>query len=115
VGRAINYPVGSVVVVTFPFSDLKGQKLRPALVIAHVEFDDLILCQITSKAYTSKTAIRLTPSDFQEGKLPITSYIRPDKLFTCDPKIIKQAAGKLTGTKRKSVLKQVREIFASTQ
>ncbi len=35
--------VGSVVLVTFPFSDLKGQKVRPALVLANVEFDNLIL------------------------------------------------------------------------
>ena len=40
---------GDVVVVPFPFSDLTQAKRRPALVIATLEGDDLILCQITSQ------------------------------------------------------------------
>ena len=39
---------GDVVVVPFPFSDLTQTKRRPALVIANLSGDDLILCQITS-------------------------------------------------------------------
>ena len=34
---------GDVVVVPFPFSDLTNAKRRPALVIAELEGDDLIL------------------------------------------------------------------------
>jgi hypothetical protein len=41
--------VGTVVLVSFPFSDLSHSKLRPAVVTAHVGRDDWILCQITSK------------------------------------------------------------------
>ncbi len=40
---------GDVVVIPFPFSDLSQSKRRPALVIAELEGDDLILCQITSQ------------------------------------------------------------------
>ena len=39
---------GDVVVVPFPFSDLSTSKRRPALVLADLAGDDLILCQITS-------------------------------------------------------------------
>jgi len=35
---------GSVVVVPFPFSDLSQAKKRPALVIADLRNNDLILC-----------------------------------------------------------------------
>jgi mRNA interferase MazF len=40
----------SIVVVAFPFSDLSGNKLRPAVVLADAGRDDWILCQITSKS-----------------------------------------------------------------
>jgi len=40
---------GSVVAVKFPFSDLTSSKLRPALVAAKLERNDLILFQITSR------------------------------------------------------------------
>jgi mRNA interferase MazF len=40
---------GDVVVVPFPFSNLSQSKRRPALVIALLEGNDAILCQIISK------------------------------------------------------------------
>ncbi|MFA6084453.1 hypothetical protein [Mucilaginibacter sp.] len=40
---------GDVVVIPFPFSDLSGSKRRPALVLADLPGDDIILCQITSQ------------------------------------------------------------------
>ncbi|MBI2600168.1 type II toxin-antitoxin system PemK/MazF family toxin [Candidatus Daviesbacteria bacterium] len=104
--------VGSVVLVNFPFSNLQGQKVRPALVLANVEFSNLILCQITSRSYTSKNAICIKLKDFAKGNLPIASFVRPDKLFTADRTIIKSVRGKLTPKMKNKILKQVCNIFA---
>lgn len=49
--------VGDVVVISFPFSDLSATKRRPAFVAAVAEHGDLILCQITSKRYSSEIAL----------------------------------------------------------
>ncbi len=105
------FTVGSVVSVVFPFSNLKGQKIRPALVLARVEFDNLILCQITSKPYSSKTAIRIRKSNFAEGKLPVISSVRPDKLFTADASIIKDKLGRLNIKTKDKILQKVRKQF----
>lgn len=113
------FTVGSVVLVTFPFSNLKGQKVRPALVLANVEFDNLIakqqtcliLCQITSKPYSSTTAIRIESADFKEGGLPVISYVRPDKIFTADAAIIKNTAGELNIKIKRVIIKNVRKLF----
>ncbi len=104
--------VGSVVLVSFPFSNLKGRKIRPALVLAQVEFNNLILCQITSKSYSSKTAISIEHSDFEEGMLPLKSFVRPDKLFTADRSILKSNAGMLKSNKLKAILRKVHKLFA---
>ena len=84
------FVIGSVVLVAFPFSDLKGKKIRPALVLAHAEFGNLILCQITSKPYSSKKAIRIKSRIFTKESIPIESFVRIDKLFTADTSIIKK-------------------------
>ena len=105
------FTVGSVVLVSFPFSNLKGKKIRPTLVLAQVEFNNLILCQITSKPYSSKTAIIIEQSNFAEGKLPLKSFVRPDKIFTADISILKGKAGELTSNKMKAVLQKVRKLF----
>jgi mRNA interferase MazF len=105
------FVVGDVVVVSFPFSDLSGQKLRPALVIACAEFGNLILCQITSKPYTSKLAIKIESSDFTRGALPIKSYVRPDKIFTAEPTIVQKIVGTLDGPVARAILQKVQAQF----
>ena len=73
---------GDVVVVPFPFSDLTRAKRRPALVIAEMEGDDLILCQITSQRIRDRYAIPIDDKDFQTGSLKQRSNVRPNRLFT---------------------------------
>ena len=108
------FTVGSVVLVSFPFSNLKGKKIRPALVLAQVEFNNLILCQITSKPYSSKSAISIEQFDFKEGMLPLKSFVRPDKLFTADKSIISGKAGELKSSKRNTILQKVRKLFTES-
>lgn len=104
---------GQVVSVQFPFSNLKQIKRRPALILAQAEFQNLILCQITSKPYASQQALELQAKDFASGSLPITSYIRPDKIFTCDPEIIERIVGHLSEQKINQVKQSVRFLFDS--
>ena len=86
---------GDVVVVPFPFSDLSQAKRRPALVVAELTGDDLILCQITSQSVKDGYAIPVSDSDFSEGGLKQPSHIRPNRLFTADSHIILYRVGKL--------------------
>jgi mRNA interferase MazF len=55
---------GDVVVVPFPFSF--NAVRRPALVLAELTGDDVILCQITSQA-RDRYALPLTETDFVRG------------------------------------------------
>ena len=48
---------GSIVLVTFPFSDLSNSKLRPAVVLASADSGDWMLCQITSNPYADSHAV----------------------------------------------------------
>lgn len=79
---------GDIVIIPFPFSDLSANKKRPALVVADLEGDDVILVQITSKYFFDEYSINLNNSDLEYGSLPLDSNIRCNKLFTADRKII---------------------------
>lgn len=105
------FTVGQVVLVESPHSDLKGGKKRPALVLAVAEFDNVILCQITSRSYTSKIAIKISVVDFLSGGLPTASYVRPDKLFTADIILIEGIVGELNVKTKDLIFKKVRELF----
>lgn len=84
---------GDVIVIPFPFSDLSGSKRRPALVLADLPGDDILLCQITSQHTKDQFAVSLTQTDFMSGSLPVDSYIRPTRIFTADKRIIVKKAG----------------------
>ncbi|TVR02143.1 MAG: MazF family transcriptional regulator [Desulfovibrionales bacterium] len=77
----------SVVVIPFPFSDLSGAKLRPAVALTETGYDDWLLCQITSNPY-SGASLRLTDAELSRGTLNTVSYARPMKLFTANAGLI---------------------------
>jgi len=78
----VRFVKGDVIVVPFPFSDLTQAKRRPALVLAELEGDDKILCQITSRHIRDRYAVELDDNDFEAGDLRQKSNIRPNRLFT---------------------------------
>ncbi|MDR0320466.1 MAG: type II toxin-antitoxin system PemK/MazF family toxin, partial [Treponema sp.] len=90
---------GDVVIIPFPFSDLSGNKKRPAFVVADLSGDDIIVCQITSKFKSDSFALAIGTPDFISGSLPVDSFIRPNKLFTANKNMIIAVAGRLCETK----------------
>lgn len=96
---------GDIVVIPFPFSDLSANKRRPALVLADLPGNDIILCQITSQKVRDGDAIELTDHDMVNGSLKQSSNIRPNRLFTADKAIIVYKIGSITTIK----LQQIRD------
>ena len=107
--------VGSVILVRFPFSDMRSRKYRPALIVAVAEFDNVIVCQITSSKFGKKNIINLNSGDFSKGRLPVDSFIRPDKLFTLDKKLALQNLGSVNRRKLDEVLLALRKLFAKNK
>jgi mRNA-degrading endonuclease toxin of MazEF toxin-antitoxin module len=95
--------IGQVVLASFPFSDLSAKKMRPCFVIGIAEFDDIVLCQITSQNYGSSRAIALLKNDFAMGSIVADSFIRPDKIATLDRSTIKKVLGLATEHKVREV------------
>ena len=101
---------GDVVIIPFPFSDLTGSKRRPALVLADLQGDDIILCQITSQSKDS-SSVSISSTDFSSGALPHNSFIRPARIFTADKNIILRKAGTVKQSISDSAVKIITEIL----
>ncbi|MBC7474186.1 MAG: type II toxin-antitoxin system PemK/MazF family toxin [Candidatus Sericytochromatia bacterium] len=102
---------GDVVIVPFPFSDLSNSKRRPSLVVAELNGDDLILCQITSRSLKDNYSIELNNDDFENGNLNQNSSIRPNRIFTADSHIILYKVGSLKKNKTSEVINKIIEII----
>jgi mRNA interferase MazF len=101
---------GDVVVLAFPFSDLSDTKRRPALVLADISGDDLILCMIT-KSTRDSDSIPLSDTDFMSGRLNQISNIRANRLFTAHSNLIYYSAGQLKSRKIKEVVDKLVDII----
>jgi mRNA interferase MazF len=99
------------VVTSFPFSDLKAHKNRPALVLGISDFNDVVLCQITSIPDGDLQKVKLTSSSFSTGGLPSESFVRPDKLFTADMSLISKTVGMLKPEALKDVKTILKKFF----
>ena len=104
---------GEVVVLPFPFSDLSATKRRPALVVASLPGDDVILCQITSVSHSDSYAVPIQEADFVAGSLARPSYVRTDRIFTADSAIITRVAGQLSRRKLDEIITKLVRIFVS--
>lgn len=102
---------GEIVVTPFPFSDLSSSIKRPALVIATLKGDNVILCQITTKERSDPYKSDLTINDFETGGLKMNSFIMPSILFTIRNSIILYKSGKLKNSKINEVQDKIMEII----
>jgi mRNA interferase MazF len=97
---------GTIVTVSFPFTDRTASKRRPALVLVRAG-EDLVVCGVTSKRSGRSDAIRLANQDMVTGRLPKPSEIRPLKLFTLHRSLVRSVVGRVNETIRGKVVRQL--------
>ncbi|MBM3328074.1 MAG: type II toxin-antitoxin system PemK/MazF family toxin [Calditrichaeota bacterium] len=102
---------GDIVVMPFPFSDLSKSKRRPALVLATLPGDDVILCQITSVDRNDRWALPLSDGDIEGGALGQPGFIRPARLFTADCRVIIYRVGRVRHSLQDKVVEQILRIL----
>ena len=76
---------GDIVLIPFPFTNLSGAKLRPALVLAVSSSDITVAFITTQTAWKEPTDIEILPDSGTGIKKP--SLVRPGKLATIDKAI----------------------------
>ncbi len=95
-----------IVLLPFPYSDLAGAKMRPALIISNEilnKTQDRICCLITT--HNQERGVLL--DSFEEGKLPFKSWLKPHRLFTVNEKIIKKKLCKITNKFHEKIIESL--------
>lgn len=91
---------GDIVLVPFPFTDLTGQKVRPALVLNKKENgDDVNVCFVSSvqskKILPNEVLVKEDSKNFKGTGLKVTSIIKVTKIATLEKKVILGKLGDL--------------------
>ena len=91
---------GSLVVLPFPFSDLRATKRRPVLLLTTPDrYGDFLAMAVTSQAGHPE-GIALNQSDLQTGVLPKASWIRTDKVVSLNRALVAKEIGKVDAALR---------------
>lgn len=100
---------GGIVLIPFPFTDLSGKKLRPALVLLSGHSDVTVAFITTQLHWKDSCDIILEPTE-QTG-LKQQSLIRLTKLATIDSTLVDGILGEVDAAEILEVNKSLKELL----
>ena len=100
---------GDIILITFPFTNLSGSKLRPAVILA-VTGLDITVCFITTQLqWQDDTDMLLFP--VSTNGIKKQSLIRISKIATLDKVLAKGLLGKLTLSQITDLNNKLKELL----
>lgn len=100
---------GDVILVSFPFTNLSGEKLRPAIVLVESRID-ITVCFVTSRMHWQEpTDVLISPSN-QNG-IQKESLIRTSKIATLDKSLAMGLLGKLSQKELQELNIKLKELL----
>jgi len=104
-----------IVLLPYPFSSLKGNKIRPALIISNNKFnrksEDCIMVPLTAVIKDEPYSVLINQKDLFSGNLIRPSRIRVDKIFSVEKNLIKMKIGIINNKVLRSVKKEISKMF----
>ena len=102
-------PKGDIVLIPFPFTDLSGSKLRPALILAETSLDLTLSFITTQLQWQESTDILLQPNLINGIKK--TSLIRLSKIATIKKILVKGKIGSIAQMQVAYLNQKLKAIF----
>ena len=88
-----------IVWVKVPYSNLEEEKIRPGLIVSNDDYNSknlyVVVCAITSNLDQRPYSVLLYQKNLSEGKLPIPSKIKADKIMQIEKAKIINSFAKL--------------------
>ncbi len=100
-----------IVLLTFPFSDLKGSKVRPAIVLSNNPYnkksEDIVVVPLTTNLRMEKYDMLLTNQELEIGNLVADTKIKIDMIFSVNKKLVRMSIGRVN----KQVFEKIKKIL----
>ena len=103
------FQFGEVVLLEYPYTDLIGVKLRPAVVLKDTHDSDFIIARATSQLRQTEYDVQI--EDWKTAGLLKPSIIRVHKLTTLETKLVKRKMGILSEKDLDNLLACLKRLF----
>ena len=88
-----------IILLNFPFSNLKISKVRPAIIISNdkynKKFRDMIVIPLTSNLTKTDYDMIITNQNLEEGNLIVDSRAKINRIFSVEQKLIRVNIGRI--------------------
>ncbi len=105
----MNYSFGDIVIIAFPYTNMNGSIMRPAMVIVDTGDEDIIVSRITSQKRLIETEVEI--HNWKDKGLLMQSYVRLSKIATLNRKDIKKKISTLDKSDIKKSKKILKKLF----
>lgn len=103
---------GDVVLVSFPFTDLNGVKIRPAVVVSQKNNkQDIVLAFISSQKKFARNSNSVAVKATNGNGLKVDSIIRLDKVATIEQSLVLGTIGRLENSTVKNCNQKLKAVF----
>ena len=107
----MNLEQRDIVLLSFPFSDLRSPKIRPVIVVSGDRYnrhsDGFIAVPLTSNLREREYSVLVTQNELETGKLIVDSKARVDRVLSVNKSLVRMNIGSV----KKHVHKQIVEIL----
>ena len=106
------YEQRDIILIPFPYTDLSGMKLRPALIVSNAMINnthDRVCCLITSNPEKGKWKIHI--DSVSQGTLPFKSWVKPHRVFTIHEGIIKKRICQVSDNVHEKVVSSIQSYI----
>jgi len=104
-----------LILISYPFSDFSGEKVRPAIVISNdkinISAEDVIVVPLTTNIRIKNYSFLLRQEDLESGKLIKESKVKVDKIFSVKKELIRMVIGKVKKEVLEKITKNLVGIF----
>jgi mRNA interferase MazF len=107
-----------IVLLSFPFSNLKTSKLRPAIVLSNNRYnqrsEDIVAVPLTSNLRLRDYALLVTNSELESGKLIVHSKAKVDRIFSVSQKLVRMKIGRLKAEVHERIVSVLLELLQAS-
>ncbi|MEK6856622.1 MAG: type II toxin-antitoxin system PemK/MazF family toxin [Nanoarchaeota archaeon] len=104
-----------VVLISYPFSNFEGKKVRPALVVSNEFFNkksaDCIMVPLTTVIKDEPYSLIIDNKNMDSGKLIKASRVRVDKIFAVEKNLVKIKIGTINNETLEKIKSEILKMF----
>lgn len=101
--------------VNLPYTSLEENKVRPAVIVSNSEYNkrvkDVVICAVTSKIEEMPYSIQISQENLSEGRLPLKSRIKADKIMQVEKSLIIKPFARLDNETFDSLVNEILKLI----